>query len=141
MAVARHPHGAVQGLGCDRGHQAGRLGGGDELGFQPDAAGAADAALQLHHVVFARRKPQASDRLEDTQLLVQLDAVAAEPHHRRRGIELRHEAGGVAGRAARQLVLLKQHDLAPSRLREVIGDARAGDAAADHHSTGPFHGV
>ena len=42
----------------------------------------------------------------------------------------------MAGRAARQLGLLDQQHVAPARLGQVIGDAAAGDAAADHDHLG-----
>jgi len=68
----------------------------------------------------------------DAQLLVQLDAVAAEPHHRRRGVELRDEPRGVVGRAARELALLHEDDVGDAGPGEVIRTADAGDPAADH---------
>ena len=68
--------------------------------------------------------------------LVQLDAVAAEAHHRRRGVELGDEAGRVARRAARQLALLEEQDVGPPGLGQVVGDAAPGDAAADDNDSG-----
>src|SRR5690349_24973757 len=41
--------------------------------------------------------------------------------------------------AARQLVLFEQHRVRPSRLREVIENARAGDPAPYHDRSRAFH--
>jgi hypothetical protein len=95
-----------------------------------DAVRTADAALQLEITVGARSDAQAADGLEDAKLRVQLDAVAAELHHRLRWVELGDEARGVVGRPARQLPLLDQHDVAHTRLGEVIRAADARDAAS-----------
>ena len=89
---------------------------------------AADAAAKLEPALRARRDAQRADSLEDAELAVQLDAVAAEPHHRRRRVELRHEPGRVVRRAARQLAFLDEHDVLHSRLREVVRAADPGDA-------------
>jgi len=73
--------------------------------------------------------------------LVELDAVAAEAHHRRRGVELRHETRRVAGGAARQLALLDEDGVRPTGPGEVIGDARAGDPTADDNDPRPLHAI
>ena len=91
------------------------------------------SSIRLSLLDAIRRLPEP---LEHAELLVELDAVAAEPHHRRRGVELGDEAGGVAGRAARQLALLEQDDVGPARLGQVVGDAAPGDAAADDDDSG-----
>ena len=132
VPVARHPHGAVQRLRRRGRQQATNLLGPDELRIEADPVRAADAASELEEALGAGCDPQRADRLEDAELLVELDAVAAEPHHRRRRVELRHEPGRVMRRAARQLALLDQHDVLHARLREVVGAADAGDPAADH---------
>ena len=103
----------------------------DELRVEADPVRAADAAAQLEEALRARRDAQRADRLEDAELLVQLHAVAAEAHHRRRRVELRDEPGRVVRRAARQLALLDEHDVLHARFREVVRAADAGDAAAD----------
>jgi hypothetical protein len=46
-------------------------------------------------------------------------------------MKLGDDAGGVPGRSAGQLSLVQQQDVRPAPLGEVIGDAAAGDAAAD----------
>ena len=132
VPVARHPHRAVQRLRRRGRKQAANLLRADELRIEADPVGAADAAAELEEALGARRDPQRADHLEDPELLVELDAVAAEPHHRRRRVELRHEPGRVMRRAARQLALLDQHHVPHARLREVVGAADAGDPAADH---------
>src|SRR5439155_4673706 len=73
---------------------------------------------------------------EHAELAVQLDAVAAEPHHRRGRVELRDQACRVAGRAARELALVEQQGVFQAGLGKVVGDAGAGDAAADHDRLG-----
>jgi hypothetical protein len=45
------------------------------------------------------------------------------------------------GRPCRELMLLQQHDIGPAQVREMVGDAAAGDAAADdHHLSTGWHG-
>ena len=141
VAISRYPDRSVKRVGGDDRHEPFGFGGGHQLDVEPDAAGAAGAALQLLQLVLARREAKAADRIEDADLLVKLDAVLAKTHHRRRGVELCHKPCRMTGRPAGQLILLQQHDVAPSRLREVIRHAGAGDATAYHHSTRLFHGV
>ena len=139
VAVARNPHRAVQRVPCDDRHQPRRLVGRHQLHIEADAARPARASLQLHKLLLAGREAQAADGLEDAELAVQLDAVAAEPHHRRRRVELGDQARRVAGRAARELALVEQEGVLPAGFGKVIGDARAGDAAADHDRPGSLH--
>src|SRR5579864_1790466 len=106
VAVARHPHGAVQRFGRDLREAATRLLRPDELSIDADRMRARHTAPQLEEALPARCDSERPHRLEDAELLVQLDAVAAEPHHRRRGVELRDETRRVMRRAARQLALL-----------------------------------
>src|SRR6185437_16366154 len=124
-------HRAVERLGRRGGHQPQDLLCADELRIETDAVRAADAAAELEPALRARRDAQRADRLEDAELLVELDAVAAEAHHRRRRIELRDETRGVMGRAARELAFLDEHDILHPHLREVKRRADTGDAAAD----------
>ncbi len=131
VAVARHPHGAVQRRRRDLREQRARLLRADKLRVEADRVRAAHAAAQLEEALGTGRDAQAPDRLEHAQLLVQLHAVAAEAHHRRRRVELRHEPGRVMRRSTRQLALLDEHDVAHARIGEVVRAADAGDAAAD----------
>src|SRR5437660_3998452 len=129
MAVVRHPDGSVELASGDGRHQARGFLRRNELDVEPDSASPAHASPQLHQLFIARGETEASNGLEDAKLAVQLDAVAAKSHHRRRRVELRDQAGGVAGRSAGQLILLQQDGLAPARLREVVRDAGPGDPA------------
>ena len=52
------------------------------------------------------------------------------------GPHLADQPGGMPGGAAGELALLEQHDVAPAELGEVVGDARADDAAADDDDFG-----
>src|SRR5581483_9231337 len=130
VAVAGHPHRAVERLGRRLRHQPQHLFRTDELGVEPDPVRTAHAATQLEQALGARRDAQRADRLEDAELVVELDAVAAKAHHRRRRVELRDETGGVMGRPARQLALLDENHVAAG-LREVVRAADARDPAAD----------
>ena len=47
-----------------------------------------------------------------------------------------HAAGGVPCRPRRQRVALDEHDVAPSGLREMVGDGTAGDTTADDNHAG-----
>ena len=135
-AVVAHPDRAVERLRAGLRHQRERLLGADHVDVEADPARPAGAAPQLHQALLAGGDPEASEPLEHAELLVELDAVAAEAHHRRRGVELGDEAGRVAGRAARQLTLLDKDDVGPPGLGQVVGDAAPGDAAADDNDSG-----
>ena len=130
VPIARDPDRSVERTLGDRRYQ---------LDVEPDASGAADAPLQLLQLFVAGGKAQAPDLLEDTELLIQLDAVTAESHHRRRWIELSHKARGVARRAAGQLVLFEEDGVAPASLRQVVGDARPRDAATNDDCSRAVH--
>ena len=116
VPVAGHPDRAVQRLGRRCRHQPPGLLGADQLGVEADAVGAADTSPQLEVALGARGDAQAADGLEDAQLGVELDAVAAEAHHRLRRVELGDQAGRVVRRPARQLALLDEHDVRHTRL-------------------------
>ena len=131
VAVAGHPDGAVQVARRGGRHPRHRVGRPEQVGVEADPAGAGHAPLQLLQALRAGRDPQRADRLEHPQLAVQLDRVAAQPHHRGRRVELRDEAGRLARRPARQLALLEQHHVAAAGAREVVRDARARDAPSD----------
>ena len=83
IAVLLHPDPAVERLAGDGGESAPRLGGRDDHGVEPDAASAAGGPLELGQLLGARCQPDAADTREDAQPLVELDALAPEPHHRR----------------------------------------------------------
>ena len=108
-AVLLDPDRAVQIVPAGLWHPLQRLVRRQHVHVQPDAAGPARAPLQLHQALRAGRDPEAAQPVEHPQPLVQLHAVAAEPHHRRGGVELGHQTGRVAGRTAGQLSLFDQH--------------------------------
>ena len=112
VSVSRHPDRAVQRLRAGRRHEPDSFLGRDQIGLQPDPAGPADAAPQLEQALRAGGHPQASHGLEHAELSIELDAVASEAHHRRRGVELGDESSRMVGRAARQLALLEEQHVA-----------------------------
>ena len=65
------------------------------------------------------------------QPAVELDGVHVHPGQRRVGAQLADQAGGVERRAAGQLGAVDEHDVGLAELGQVVGDARAADAAAD----------
>ena len=140
-AVIRDPDRPVERVRRRGRHEADDIVGREDLDVETDCARPARAALELLEALGTGRDAQASDRLEDAQLAVELDAVAAEAHHRRRGVELRHETRRVAGGAARQLALLDEDGVRPTGFGEVIGDARAGDPTADDNDPRPLHAI
>ena len=89
------------------------------LRAQADAAGAAEA----------RGLP--GFRL---QPLVEIGAVLGEPGEILSGAQLAHQPGGVPGGAARDLAPLQEQHVAPAELRQMVGDAAAGDATTDDHN-------
>ena len=131
-SIPGHPDRPEQRIGADGGHQLGGLLGRNDLDVESDRPGATDTALLLHQLFATRGKAQAAHRLKDAQPAIQLDAVAAEPHHRGGRIELGDQSRCMTGRAAGQVGLLHQHRVSPSRLRQVVGNAGAGDSAPNH---------
>src|SRR5262249_25510911 len=63
---------------------------------------------------------------------VELDRVHHHLRQAQRAAQLADEAGGVEGRAARQVGALDEDDVAAPELRQPVGDRAAADAAADH---------
>ena len=137
-AVALDPHRAVQRLDRRGRHERNGLLRADHLDVEPDAARPAGAAAQLDQALGGRRDAQAADAVEHAEPVVELDAVAAKRHHRRRRVELGDEPRGVARGAAGELVLLDQERVADARRGQVIGNAAAGHAAADHDHVCPL---
>ena len=136
VPVARKMNGPVERVGRDRGHEPAGFLGADDARVEADPAGPAGRPLQFPELLQGRREAQAADRLERAQTLVQLDAVATEPHHRRRRVEGGHETGRLARGAGRQLRLLDEQDVGPAGEGQVVGDAAPGDPASDHHHPG-----
>ena len=69
------------------------------------------------------------------QLDVELGGILGQPRHVLAAPELSDQPGRVPGRAAGQLPPLQQDDVRPPRLREMIGDGAARDAAPDDDRT------
>ena len=71
---------------------------------------------------------------EDAHLLVLADAVDRQRGHLLRVVDQVDEVRGVACGPARvgQRALVEQHDVAPAQAAEVVGEAVADDAGADH---------
>ena len=66
-------------------------------------------------------------------LLVQVHRVLLEAGHVRVAVERVHAAGRVPRGAGRELLSLQQNDVSPPCFGEVVENACADDAAADHH--------
>ena len=69
---------------------------------------------------------------------VEVGRIFRQPRHVLRAAQLADQAGGMPGRARRQLLALQQHDVGPAELCQVIGDRAAGYAAADDDGAGPL---
>ena len=82
MTVAGQVDGPVQRPGRDRGHEPARLVGADDPRLEPDPARPARRPFELAELRAARCQAQAPHRLEGAEAAVQVDAVAAELHHR-----------------------------------------------------------
>src|SRR5439155_1921850 len=67
------------------------------------------------------------------QLPVEIDGVLLQAGDVRVAVEGVHAAGRMPGRAAGELAALDQQHILPTRLGEVIQDARAHHSPADHH--------
>src|SRR4029077_11494890 len=96
-------------------------------------------ALELHHALRGARHAHAAAPLPagglarlGLETAVEIDAVADEPGEVARRPELPDQPRRVPGGPAEEAALLEQHHVAPPELRQVIRDARADDAAADH---------
>ncbi len=143
VAVLRQPGGAQDALGRHEREALLRLGRRDDLERQPEGLGPARLPAQLLHALRARREAEAADLVPAgilaglaPQIGVQADRVHHHPGQADRRAQLADEAGRVPGRAGREVVLLDEHDVLPAEPREVVGDARATDASADHDGLG-----
>ena len=68
--------------------------------------------------------------------LEQLHGVFGEPRQGEGAQHLAHQAGGMPGGAAGQGSALEQNHIGPAQLGQMIGDAAAGDTAADDDHAG-----
>ena len=70
------------------------------------------------------------------EIFIELARVANEAGQVLMGAQLADQPGGVPCRAATELALFEEHDFAPTKLGQMIGDGTADDAAADDHRPG-----
>ena len=143
VAVARQERGAVHALGRHQRKALHRLGGGDDLERESERLGPAGLALDLLQPLGRRGEADAAELVPPGSLpvsrregRVELDRVHHHPRQRHGRPQLADETGRVPGRAVGQVELLDQHDILEAELREVVGDAAATHAAADHHRSG-----
>ena len=69
------------------------------------------------------------------QPAVELDGVHVHPGERRICPELSDQSGGMERRSTGELGPFEEHHVGLTQLGQVVGDARAADAASDHHDT------
>ena len=113
--------------------------GADHLGVDTVGARERGVALELGHALARARHGEAAAALPAGRLarlgfeaLVEIGAVPDEPGQVARGAQLTHETRRMPRRAAGETALLEQHHVLPPELGQVVGDARADDAAADN---------
>ena len=119
----------------------------DHLGLHAEVAGArADEAQAVELALVGGEHQTAvgvqTARLpgERLDLAVQVDGVFLQTRDVRFAVEGVHAAGGVPGRAGRELALLQQQHVTPAGLGQVVEHARAHHAAADDdHSRRSLH--
>ncbi len=121
---------------------------GDDLQRQAERLAPSFEALQFLQPFGRGRQPQRSHlapRRIDAGLRgeppVQVRRVHHHPGQRHARAELPDETRRVERRAARQLVALQEQHVRVVALHEVVGDRRAGDAAADHDDAGRSHPI
>ena len=140
VAVAGKVRGAEHALGRHRGKEPLRFLWRDELERQSKGLRPAGLAAQFLHALLRRRESKRADlvppRLEPDFVLqppIELDRLHHHPRQAERTAQLPDEAGGMEGRAARQVGSLAKDDVVPAEPGEPVEDGRAADAAADHH--------
>jgi hypothetical protein len=110
----------------------------DDLEGHPDLGRDAADPFELVQAVTRAGEPDGTRLVEARRLTrlvperaVELDARAQEGHQVVARRVLRQEAGRMPCRAARELVGLEQNGIRGAEPRQVVEDARAGDAAPD----------
>ena len=144
LAVAGQPDGADEVVGR---HQRPALAGllrREDLALQVERLGGRGGAAQLDHPVLGARDGDAAAALEPRaqpglvlQPRVEVGRVLHEAGAALGRPQLADQAGRVPRRAARQLALLEEQDVGLAGLGQVVGDARADDAAADDDDARP----
>ena len=137
-AVGRQPDGAQHAIG---GHQREPVLGllrRDQLERQPERLGPAGLAAELLEPFRARGQPERADlvpRRVGAGLGGEAPIEVRPVHHHlgegHRAAQLADQARRMERRAGGQLRAVDQHDVRPAELGQVVGDARAADAAAD----------
>ena len=131
---ATDDHGLV-----DVGHELLDLGGRHQRDpLDPPRCGGGHPAGQLLHALLGSGDLDPAADREHAEPRVLVDAVAREGGHLTRVVHRVDEVRGVPGRAARvrQRPLVEQHEVAPPESAEVVRDAVADDAGADHDRAG-----
>ena len=140
VAVGRQPGGAEHAVGDHQREALLRLLGRDQLQREPERLRPAGLAPRLLPALRRAGEPDAAAlgpagvELAAAELPVELDRVHHHLRQRHARPELADQPRGVERRAARELVAVEQHDVAPAQLGQVVGDRRPADAAADDHA-------
>ena len=131
-------HRPVEVVGGHEREQPERLRRRDRVDVEAEGARRPHLAPEEEPLVPARRDPEAPDLVPvlgraglGLEAPVEADRVLPHAHDRGRRVEVRHHPRGVPRRPARQLALVEEQDVGPPLPRQVVGDAAAGDAAAD----------
>ena len=139
VPVARDPRRGTDVGAVEHRHELGGLGGADQLQLERGGERHAPRPPQLCDALVAGGDPQSSDpppaRVEPrlgTEPLVQRGRVHDHPGLGDGRAQLADEPGRMPAGPLPQLVLLEHYDVVPAEQRQVIGDAAAGDATADH---------
>ncbi len=140
LAIVREPGGAEDVVNAEQrpfGERGLRL---DQLHFHAEPLGHCRRAAQLVHPFRGTRDDEAAHLFPAhgvagflLERSIQLGAVLVNGRQCVVGAQAANESSGVPGGAARQLVLLQDHHVPPAELREVVGDTRSADAAANDH--------
>ena len=121
------------------------LAGGEDVGFEPEAAGHRGAALQLLETSLAGRQRQRSN-LEEARGLtgflfergIELRGVLGEAGQIVCRPELADETCGMPGGARGELLALEYDDVLPAAQRQMIGEATPDNPATDDDNLGTF---
>ena len=139
-AVGRQPDGAEDAIERHQRELRLRLLGRDQLEWEAEGLRPAGLALELLEPLLRGREPQRPDLVPadvDAGLLCEPPVEGGAVHHHpgqgRGRSQLPDEARRVERRAGRELRPIDKRDVAPTELRQVIGDRRPAHAAADDH--------
>ena len=142
VAVARGVHRAVDFLG-EKGNLFAGLVGAEQVGLYAPRSPRADFSLQVLEA-FRRPRDLKSTDAEPQRLafrrieaLKEFNGLLGKDGHHLGEVDLKHETGGVSGRATRleHGPFVHHYDVAPSQLRQMVRDARACDAGPDYYNS------